>query len=129
MVTSRATESPAIQAVLDDLRRVPSAVPLPLQPLSGEDLDSQILGLDPDLSPDQVAGIGRLTGGVPLYVEELVAAGEVGAVTLAAGTIAPVGSEILPEIVLMPCPQATAEKMSPRIPLLHVCMFIRNTPN
>jgi DNA-binding CsgD family transcriptional regulator len=76
LVTSREDESVAAREVLAELRRAQTSVPVVLSPLSGDSLRDQVRGLDRDLSPEAVEGIGRLSGGIPLYVEELVAAGE-----------------------------------------------------
>ena len=70
-------ESGVGQRVLEqvnELRRLPHATVLELGRLDDDATVQQMLGLDPDLADDAISTIRRLSEGVPLYVEELVAA-------------------------------------------------------
>ncbi len=62
-------------ARLVDLEREASVV-LPLRPLSGDAIDEQVAMLNATISRAGSDRVKRLSGGVPLYVEELVAAGD-----------------------------------------------------
>ncbi|HEX4471574.1 MAG TPA: AAA family ATPase [Nocardioides sp.] len=76
VVTSREAQTDGLAEVLSDLRRLPHATSVELRTLSEEALDSHIRLLDPEVGHTRLAEIRRLSEGIPLYVEELVAAGQ-----------------------------------------------------
>ena len=73
VVTSREVETEGPIDILGDLRRLPHATSVRLTPLVDEALESHIRLLDATLPRSRVAEIRRLSEGIPLYVEELVA--------------------------------------------------------
>ena len=74
VVTSRDHgESEDTLASLGNLERLPDATSLALKALGDADVANQIEQLAPSCTPTELARIRAMSGGVPLYVEELVA--------------------------------------------------------